>query len=206
MRVNHSGTKSVSILNMEHNHSYNDHNKCCSISTNVSVHQSLMEMEFERGIWYAAQYNDLDRVKTLLKKGVSANIEDSAGYTALHYAARNGHYKICNMLLENDAAVNAQTRCGRATALHRAAMQGHCNIVELLLKYDANPNLKDADDYTPLHKALIARSTSVCKLLIPCTNLSLLNNNMQSIEQLVNEKFPDILPFLLTYINKEKNK
>lgn len=54
-QVNHSGTKSASTLNMEHNHSCNDHNKCCSISTNVSVRQSLMEMEFERGIWYAGK-------------------------------------------------------------------------------------------------------------------------------------------------------
>lgn len=54
-QVNHSGIKSVSILNMEHNHSYNDHNKCCNVSTNVSVCQSLMEMEFERGIWYAGK-------------------------------------------------------------------------------------------------------------------------------------------------------
>lgn len=140
---------------------------------------------------------------TLLKKGVPPNAEDSAGYTALHYAARNGHCKICNILLENDAAVNAQTRCGHATALHRAAMQSHSDIVELLLKFGANPNLKDADGYTALHKAIMARSTSVCKLLIPCTNLSLLSTNTQNIEQLVMEKCPDILPFLSTYINKE---
>ncbi|XP_068979164.1 ankyrin repeat domain-containing protein 39-like isoform X1 [Bombus flavifrons] len=187
---------------MEHGHNCNDHNTCCSVSNNIGVSQSLMEMEFERGIWYAAQYNDLDRVKVLLKKGVSPDAEDSAGYTALHYAARNGHYKICNILLENGAAVNAQTRCGHATALHRAAMQSHSEIVELLLRFDANPNLKDVDGYTALHRALTARSTPVCKLLIPCTDLSLLNSNIQSLEQLVKEKYPDILPFLLTYMNK----
>ena len=146
----------------------------------------------------------MDRVKTLLKKGVLPNAEDSAGYTALHYAARNGHYKICNILLENDATVNIQTRCGHATALHRAAMQGHSEVVELLLRFNANPNLRDVDGHTALHRALMARSISVCKLLIPCTNLSLLNNNTQNIQQLVKEKCPDILPFLVTYMNKEK--
>ncbi|KOC67609.1 Ankyrin repeat domain-containing protein 39 [Habropoda laboriosa] len=189
---------------MQHNHNHNDHTTCCNTSNDVSVRQSLAEMEFERGIWYAAQYNDMDRVKTLLKKGISANIEDSAGYRAIHYAARNGHYDVCKMLLENDAVVNAHTRCGHATALHRAAMQGHASIVELLLKFGANPNLKDVDGYTALHKALIARSLPVCKLLIPCTNLTLFTNNKCGIEQLAKENCPDILPFLLTYINKEE--
>ncbi|CAK9832043.1 Ankyrin repeat domain-containing protein 39 [Anthophora retusa] len=189
---------------MQCNHNHNDHTTCCSINNDVGVRQSLTEMEFERGIWYAAQYNDLDRVKMLLKKGVSVNVEDSAGYTALHYAARNGHYDICKMLLENNAAVNAHTRCGHATALHRAAMQDHASIVELLLKFGANPNLQDVDGFTALHKALIARSIFVCKLLIPCTNLTLFTSNKLSIEQLAKDNCPDILPFLLTYTNKEE--
>ncbi|XP_076620004.1 uncharacterized protein LOC143341171 [Colletes latitarsis] len=188
---------------MEHSRDHDDHNVCCSSSTDTGVRQSLIEMEFERGIWYAAQYDDLDRVKTLLKKGVSANIEDSAGYTALHYASRNGHYEICKILLENNASVNAQTRCGHATALHRAATQGHVNIVQLLLKSGANPNIKDADGYIALYRALVAKSVPVCKILIPCTDLTLLNNSQQSIEQLAEEHCPDILPFLFTYTNME---
>ncbi|XP_076754499.1 uncharacterized protein LOC143425517 isoform X1 [Xylocopa sonorina] len=190
---------------MEHNQNHDHHDACCDISNNVGMRQSLTEMEFERGIWYAAQSNDLDRVKVLLKKGVSVNVEDLAGYTALHYAARNGHHEICKILLKNDAAVNAQTRCGRATALHRAAMQGHVNIVELLLKFGANPNLKDADGYTALHKAIMSRSIIVCRLLIPCTDLSLLANDKQSMEHFTKEKCSEILPFLLTYMNKEEN-
>lgn len=184
---------------MEHDNSH-DHNKCCDVNNTLGVRQSFNEMEFERGIWYAAQYNDLDRVKTLLKKGVSVNAQDSAGYTALHYAARNGHYEICKILVENDAETNVQTRCGRAAPLHRAAVQNHPDIVGLLLKHGANPNLKDADGYTALHKAITARSMSVCKMLIPRTDLSLLEQN---IEHFAQDKCPDILPFLLTYINKE---
>lgn len=189
---------------MEHSHNHNDHNICCNSSNNVGVRQSLIEMEFERGIWYAAQYNNLDRVKILLKKGTSVNVEDSAGYTALHYAARNGHYEMCKMLLENGATVNAQTRCGHATSLHRAAMQDHINIVQLLLKYGANPNLKDADGHTALYRALVACSIPVCKLLIPCTDLTLLSNNQQSIEQMAKRNCPNILSFLSTYINMEE--
>ncbi|XP_034190720.1 palmitoyltransferase Hip14 [Osmia lignaria lignaria] len=185
---------------MEHHHGSNDRYTCCSSNNNHDVRQSLMEMEFERGIWYAAQYNDLDRVKALLKKGTPIDAEDFAGYTALHYAARNGNDDICKFLIENGAAVNARTRCGRATPLHRAAMQGHSQIVRLLLKSGANPNLQDADGCTALHKVLVTTpSIPVCKLLVPRTDLTLQNNNKQSVKQLTQEKCPEILQFISTY-------
>lgn len=148
----------------------------------------------------------MDRVKLLLEKGVSANAEDSAGYTALHYAARNGHYQLCKTLLENGAAINAQTRCGHATALHRAARQGHIDIVELLIQFGANANLKDADGYIALHKALDAGSITVSKFLLTHTNLTLMINDRQSIEKFANEKCPDILSVLSTYMNTDNSK
>lgn len=46
------------------------------------------------------------------------------GYTALHYASRNGHLEICKYLIENGANIDARTRSGQATALHRACAAG----------------------------------------------------------------------------------
>ncbi|XP_012283371.1 ankyrin repeat domain-containing protein 39 [Orussus abietinus] len=179
---------------MDHSEHTGDKHACCkSAAVRTSVCQSLSEMDFERGIWYAAQTNDLDRVNNLLKKGTSASAEDLAGYTPLHYAARNGHYKICEMLLENGANVNAITRSGRATALHRAAMQGHQDIVKLLLNAKADPNMRDDDGYTALHRAVLANSSSVCKLLIPRTNPKSLDKNGRTALQLAVEKGYQIL-------------
>lgn len=79
-------------------------------------------MEFERGIWYAAQHGDLERVEVLARRGV--DVRDRGGYTALHYAARNGHVAVCKLLLRKGADANAKTRSGGATALHRAASAG----------------------------------------------------------------------------------
>ncbi|XP_035739588.1 ankyrin repeat domain-containing protein 39-like [Vespa mandarinia] len=181
----------------EHEHE-RDVNSCCSLSVNLSVSQSLSEIEFERGIWYAAQYNDKDKVERFLKKGISADIEDSAGYTALHYAARNGYYQICEMLLQYGANVNARTRCGQATALHRAATQGHDRVVESLLKYGANANLKDADGYTALHRALIGARVSICKSLIPHSDLSIVDNKNRTVKQLADEYCNDIVSLLFS--------
>lgn len=53
------------------------------------------------------------------------NTVDNAGYSPLHYAARNGHVDICDMLLKNGAHIDAETRSGKATPLHKAAAAGN---------------------------------------------------------------------------------
>lgn len=96
---------------------------CCDHPHSSSgVCQTLDEMEFERGIWHAAQYGELEKVEKLILRGV--DVRDKSGYTALHYAARNGHAEVCKLLLMNGANVNAVTKSGCATALHRAASAG----------------------------------------------------------------------------------
>lgn len=179
---------------MEHIHDHEPRDSCCTSDTNSGLRQTLSEMEFERGIWYAAQCNDLARARSLLRKGTLANVEDAAGYTALHYAARNGHRAMCELLLENGAKIDATTRSGHATALQRAATQGHVEVVELLLESGADANLRDADGCTALHRALRAASKDVCELLIPRTNLRSADKSGRSLEQLLRETFEGVLP------------
>lgn len=100
------------------------HEQCPVHSVGSNVSQSLDELEFERGIWSAAQSGDLDKVISLLDKGVDVNATDGGGYTALHYAARNGRFDVCKYLLEKKADVNATTKAGMATPLHRACSAG----------------------------------------------------------------------------------
>ncbi|PKK17535.1 ankyrin repeat domain 39 [Columba livia] len=57
---------------------------------------------------------------------------DLAGYTALHYASRNGHLGVCRLLLQRGARCDARTP-GGATPLHRASYCGHLPIAQLLL-------------------------------------------------------------------------
>lgn len=101
--------------------------ECCG-GANHALAQSLDEMEFERGLWSAAQYGDLERAQQLLDRGFPVDKRDRAGYTALHYAARNGHLALCTLLLDRGAAINAVTCSGRATPLHRAAAVGNFDV------------------------------------------------------------------------------
>lgn len=178
---------------------------CCGSFTNSGVRQSFSELEFERGIWYAAQYDDREKVERLLRKGISVDAEDSAGYTALHYAARNGHDRICETLLEHGARVDAKTRSGRATALHRAAAQGHVQVVETLLDHGADANVKDADGYTPLHRALVGSHVSVCRILVPHSDLTIVDNKNRTVKQLANEHCNELLS-LVSYGTREMNE
>ncbi|XP_023834648.1 ankyrin repeat domain-containing protein 39 isoform X2 [Salvelinus sp. IW2-2015] len=126
--------------------------RCCSHQlASPSAHQTLDEMDFERGIWSAAMDGDLERVKSLLKKGTDPNLRDSANYTALHYASRSGHKSVCKFLLESGACANPQTP-GGATPLHRSAYCGQLDVVQLLLHHGADPQLCDGDGSSPLHK------------------------------------------------------
>lgn len=126
---------------------------CCGGRGISSLHQNINEMEFERGIWSAALDGQLDRVTTFLEKSEDPNKQDSSGYTALHYASRNGHLSVVDRLLSYGASVNVQTRSGKSTPLHRAAYCGHLNIVKKLVDAGADPYLSDNDGNTPLHKA-----------------------------------------------------
>ncbi|XP_051510231.1 ankyrin repeat domain-containing protein 39-like isoform X1 [Myxocyprinus asiaticus] len=138
---------------------------CSAHRSTPSVHQTLDEMDFERGIWSAAMDGDLERVKSFLKKGIDPNMRDQANYTALHYAGRAGHLSVCELLLDYGACANVQTR-GGATPLHRAAYCGHHSVVKLLLHYSADPCLTDDYGATPLHKAADQGHLEMCELLV----------------------------------------
>ncbi|XP_070690396.1 ankyrin repeat domain-containing protein 39 [Pempheris klunzingeri] len=154
---------------------------CCSHPASApSVHQTLSEMDFERGIWSAAMDGDLQRVQSLVLKGTDPNLRDAAGYAALHYASRSGHLAVCKFLLENGACASPQTP-GGATPLHRSCYCGHLDVVSLLLRHRADPSLCDDDGASPLHKAAERGHEEVCRLLLEhCPELcSQVNKRLQ---------------------------
>ncbi|KAJ8380110.1 hypothetical protein SKAU_G00008880 [Synaphobranchus kaupii] len=142
------------------------HCACCAQNrATPSAHQTLEEMDFDRGIWSAALNGDLERVRSFLQKGTSPNVRDQAGYTALHYASRAGNECVCELLLDGGACASPQTR-GGATPLHRSAYCGHLGVVRLLLDRGADPLLCDDDSSSPLHKAAEQGHVEVCELLL----------------------------------------
>ncbi|KAL6431696.1 hypothetical protein ACFW04_007321 [Cataglyphis niger] len=176
-------------------HSHNDDTHACQ-SNNYAVCQTLDEMVFERGLWKAALDGDIERVERLLDRGHDPRQEDTSGYTPLHFAARHGHFEVCELLLNHGANVNAITPSIKATPLHRAATQGHVKTVETLLRHGANANLKDIDGKTALHRAISSYVSSMetpqntslsntCMLLLPHTDPNIKDNTGRTIKELM---------------------
>ncbi|XP_031635304.1 ankyrin repeat domain-containing protein 39 [Contarinia nasturtii] len=140
------------------------HDTDCKCKSTVAV-QSLDEMDFERGIWSAALYNDLKKLDKYIAEGHTNNF-DTTGYTAIHYAARSGHLTVCHKLLNAGAFVNSCTRSGNVTPLQRAALMGHEQIVQLLLEKGADVFHQDIDGNTALHKAYEKNHKNIINLLL----------------------------------------
>ncbi len=81
----------------------------------------------------AAQMGDLATVLKCLKKGVSANEVDSAGYLPLHYACSNGHSAIAKLLLEYGA--DPSSYLTGHSPIEMAAREGYTDIVKAIIHF-----------------------------------------------------------------------
>ncbi|XP_024080694.1 ankyrin repeat domain-containing protein EMB506, chloroplastic-like isoform X2 [Cimex lectularius] len=117
-------------------------------------------------IWHNAMLGEASAVNDQIRRGVNVNQADPSGYTALHYAAKNGNVAICQALINGGAQINIQTQAGNATALHRAAGAGKTEVVKLLLNNGAQTLLRDIDGRTALHRAVEGGHEAATTLLI----------------------------------------
>ncbi|KAH7731355.1 CBN-PAT-4 protein [Aphelenchoides avenae] len=93
------------------------------------------------------------------------NIGDDHAFSLLHWASKEGHVNIVDMLLARGARVNA-TNMGDDTSLHLAASHGHRQIVVKLLSRKAEVNLPNEHGMTPLHYACFWGYEQICEDLI----------------------------------------
>ncbi|MBZ3872928.1 Protein phosphatase 1 regulatory subunit 16A [Sciurus carolinensis] len=85
----------------------------------------------------AAARNDLEEVRQLLRSGVSPDLANEDGLTALHQCCIDDFREMVHQLLEAGADVNARdSECW--TPLHAAATCGHLHLVELLIARGAD--------------------------------------------------------------------
>jgi ankyrin repeat protein len=94
-----------------------------------------------------------ESVRILLDAGAAVDGEADGHLVPLVAAVFHDNLKIVDLLLSRGADVNHLPPRPGTTALIQAASQGNLEIVRRLLQGGANPNLRDADGFSPLEKA-----------------------------------------------------
>ncbi len=81
-------------------------------------------------------------------------IGKQGGFTALHYAARDGFASAAVALVDAGLDVNVRTAGDRSTPMTVALINGHYDLALTLLARGADPNLANEDGVTPLFATL----------------------------------------------------
>ena len=118
----------------------------------------------------AAYLNHLPRVLQLIQLGAPLDlIDESFGWSALHWACELGHEHVAKALLGGKyegrgATIDVRTKSGQ-TPIMRASWSGHESVVRLLLSRGAKQELQEVDGYTALHEAVSGDHPAVVALL-----------------------------------------
>lgn len=131
-------------------------------------------------------------VQQLIAANANIDAENSAGHTALGYAALYGPLEIVQLLLEAHANVNLASGIHKATPLQFAACSGKEEIVKLLLQNRAKIHAQDNDGNTALIVAAVNNQTQIVSLLLDAgaemTAQNKFNENLLTISQANNNQ------------------
>ncbi|KAL3849934.1 hypothetical protein ACJIZ3_011816 [Penstemon smallii] len=95
-----------------------------------------------------------------------ASMKDDEGKTALHCAAAEGKYNICDYLIkQNNLDIDMRDGNGE-TPLHHAVLGEHLSVIQYLIHGGADISLSNFQGYTPLHYAAKKGHTEILELLI----------------------------------------
>ncbi|XP_057321153.1 putative ankyrin repeat protein RF_0381 [Microplitis mediator] len=131
----------------------------------------------ETPLFCAVRQNDYEMSKYLIELGADVNLKCSkpnymVGETPLHAAAHLGYESIVELLLNNNAVVDARAEDGN-TPLLAAAFRGHTNVMKLLLEHGADLNSRTKRSHrmvSVLHDVLFATKSEVLEFLFNLDN------------------------------------
>ena len=107
---------------------------------------------------------NLEYVKQLLEQGADIETRNKQGWTALMFAAANGHTKLCKFLLEHNANIEARTPKG-STPLMLAAMYDKDRTAEALMAHGARIDARNDNGDSAYDIAKKGRCPSITLLI-----------------------------------------
>ena len=131
---------------------------------------------------YAARDGATEELQKFLADGVPVGYKDASGWTALKWAACEGHEDVLAMLIKHGAAEDEVEPAGLAasgaddaaassasgSSLHWAAYKGHVQLVWRLLtcKPKLSARALDGEENTPVHLAAAGGNLLILKTLL----------------------------------------
>jgi ankyrin repeat protein len=138
----------------------------------VAIHNlvELCYMLKDLTIFYAIQNDDLNTVKSLIKKQkdffINLRAEGTGRWGLLHFSVLNrNNTEILEFLIESGFDVECKTTYGE-TPLLKAIMQNNFDHVRILLNKGANPNIGDYWGKTCLLEAVWNKNLPMIELLV----------------------------------------
>ena len=105
-------------------------------------------------------------VQRLLVRYMIKFFTDFDGFNLVHVAITSNSQNCLQILLENGADLEFQTKNQGFTPLHVASAEGNTDICRILTDYICKVNAKAISGYTPLHLAAEKGSLEIVQLLI----------------------------------------
>ena len=108
----------------------------------------------QNALMWAVSQHHANVVDELVKHGADVNAHSKTGFTALMFAAQQGDADSARILLAAKENPNEVMPKSGATPLIIASSIDAPEVATLLLDNGADPNVKDANGFTPLHHAV----------------------------------------------------
>ncbi|MHC4478096.1 MAG: ankyrin repeat domain-containing protein [Planctomycetota bacterium] len=133
----------------------------------VAVTGAILLSGCRKSLHDAVQYSDLKSIRKLIRKGANVNARDEEGRTPLYIAAAVGRVDVAELLIANDAEIDAPCSKSGWTPLHRACTSRRgAAVVELLVLKGADIGALDHTKGTPLHAAAIGGNPETVRFLV----------------------------------------
>lgn len=161
------GQSAIDAAHAEAEHAQRVREELAHLQTQSSQLQEQrwsMQNNGEGPLWHASKENNVSVVQWLLSTGISLELTDHIGCTALHIAAHGNCHECIALLLEAKAPVDRRDTFAR-TPMWMAAHAGGAASLELLLKAGADPNLPNMKRCTAVFTAARKGSHAVVKIL-----------------------------------------
>lgn len=117
------------------------------------------------GLMFAVWYRNLEYAARLLRLNADANMMDSKGRSALHYACITGYGPMVRLLLHYKAKANLWDHQYTVTPLHYAALSASPDCINLLIRNGAQANA-GIEKRSALHFAVQKNAVKCVQLLL----------------------------------------